>query len=73
MTHYAFCTALMNLMLVPTQMISGPLADHFGYKAYFIIVMFAAIPSVLAAAYAPFPRKFGADPGVAEAVTLTAE
>ncbi|HEX2862908.1 MAG TPA: MFS transporter [Lacunisphaera sp.] len=57
MTHYAFCTALMNLMLVPTQMISGPLADHFGYKTYFIIVMFAAIPSILAACYAPFPRK----------------
>ena len=57
MTHYAFCTALMNLMLVPTQMISGPLADHFGYKTYFIIVMFAAIPSLLAAWYAPFPRK----------------
>jgi hypothetical protein len=57
MTHYAFCTALMNLMLVPTQMISGPLADHFGYKTYFIIVMFAAIPSVAAACFAPFPRK----------------
>jgi PAT family beta-lactamase induction signal transducer AmpG len=59
MTHYAFCTALMNLMLVPTQMISGPLADHFGYKTYFIVVMFAAIPSLLAAWFAPFPRKFG--------------
>lgn len=57
MTHYAYCTALMNIMLVPTQMISGPLADHFGYKTYFIIVMFAAIPSLLAAWYAPFPRK----------------
>lgn len=57
MTHYAFCTALMNLMLVPTQAISGPLADHFGYKTYFIIVMFAAIPSVAAACFAPFPRK----------------
>jgi PAT family beta-lactamase induction signal transducer AmpG len=61
MTHYAFCTALMNLMIVPTQAISGPLADHFGYKTYFIIVMFAAIPSILAACYAPFPRKFGHD------------
>lgn len=56
MTHYAFCTALMNLMLVPTQMISGPLADYFGYKLYFIIVMFAAIPSILAAWFAPFTR-----------------
>jgi len=66
MTHYAFCTALMNLMLVPTQMISGPLADHFGYKAYFIIVMFAAIPSILSAAYAPFPRKFGSEAAAVE-------
>ena len=57
MTHYAFCTALMNLMLVPTQAISGPLADHLGYKTYFIVVMFAAIPSLLAAWFAPFPRK----------------
>ena len=57
MTHYAFANSLMNLMLVPTQMISGPLADHFGYRMYFIIVMFAAIPSLLGAWFAPFPRK----------------
>jgi PAT family beta-lactamase induction signal transducer AmpG len=57
MTHYAFANSLMNLMIVPTQMISGPLADHFGYKTYFIIVMFAAIPSLLGSWYAPFPRK----------------
>jgi PAT family beta-lactamase induction signal transducer AmpG len=61
MTHYAFCTALMNLMLVPTQMVSGPLADHFGYKTYFILVMFAAIPSITAACFAPFPRKINHD------------
>jgi len=57
MTHYAFANSIMNLTLVPTQMISGPLADHFGYQTYFIIVMFAAIPSVLGAMFAPFPRK----------------
>ena len=62
MTHYAFANSLMNLTLVPTQMISGPLADHFGYKTYFIIVMFAAIPSLLGAWFAPFPRKFGGQP-----------
>jgi len=73
MTHYAFCTALMNLMLVPTQMISGPLADHFGYKAYFIIVMFAAIPSILVSAYAPFPRKFGAKAEPVGDVSLASE
>ena len=60
MTHYAFANSLMNLMLVPTQMISGPLADHFGYKKYFIVVMFAAIPSLLGAWFAPFPRKIEA-------------
>ena len=57
MTHYAFANSIMNLTLVPTQMISGPLADHVGYQTYFIIVMFAAIPSVLGAMFAPFPRK----------------
>jgi MFS transporter, PAT family, beta-lactamase induction signal transducer AmpG len=57
MTHYAFANSLMNLTLVPTQMISGPLADHFGYKTYFIVVMFAAIPSLLGAWFAPFPRN----------------
>lgn len=56
MTHYAFCTAIMNLVLVPLQMASGPMADHFGYKTFFIIVCFAAIPSLIAAWFAPFPR-----------------
>jgi MFS transporter, PAT family, beta-lactamase induction signal transducer AmpG len=55
MTHYAFCTALMNLVLIPTQMASGPLADALGYKAFFIFVMVASIPSVIAAWKAPFP------------------
>jgi PAT family beta-lactamase induction signal transducer AmpG len=55
MTHYAFCTALMNLVLIPTQMASGPLADWLGYQTFFIFVMFASIPSVLAAWFAPFP------------------
>jgi MFS transporter, PAT family, beta-lactamase induction signal transducer AmpG len=56
MTHYAFCTALMNLMLIPTQMLSGPLADWLGYQAFFVFVMFASVPSVLAAWFAPFPN-----------------
>lgn len=56
MTHYAFCTALMNLVLVPTQMASGPLADWMGYRAYFVLVVIATIPSLVAAKLAPFPR-----------------
>jgi PAT family beta-lactamase induction signal transducer AmpG len=58
MTHYAFATALMNLVLVPTQMVSGPLADHLGYKRFFLFVLVASIPSLVAAARAPF----GANP-----------
>ena len=55
MTHYAFATALMNLMLVPTTMISGPLAEALGFSTFFIVVMFASVPSVWAAWKAPFP------------------
>jgi PAT family beta-lactamase induction signal transducer AmpG len=55
MTHYAFATALMNLVLVPTQMISGPLADGLGYRRFFVFVLVASIPSIIAAWRAPFP------------------
>jgi PAT family beta-lactamase induction signal transducer AmpG len=57
MTHYAFATALMNLMLVPTNMISGPLAELLGFSTFFLVVMFASVPSVWAAFKAPFPLK----------------
>jgi PAT family beta-lactamase induction signal transducer AmpG len=56
MTHYAFCTALMNLVLVPTQMASGPLAQWLGYKGFFLFVLLASIPSLVAAWFAPFPN-----------------
>lgn len=56
MTHYAFATAFMNLVLVPTQMVSGPLADTLGFKEFFWFVMLATIPSLVAAWFAPFPQ-----------------
>lgn len=56
MAHYAFCTALMNLVLIPTQAASGWLADTLGYRHYFIFVMLASIPSVIVAMRAPFPH-----------------
>lgn len=56
MTHYAIATAFMNLVLAPTQMASGPLADTFGFQEFFWLVMAAAIPSLIAAWYAPFPQ-----------------
>src|SRR6185436_12350848 len=61
MTHYAFCTALMNLVLVPTQMASGPLADWLGYKKFFLFVLAASIPSIVAAWLAPFPNPTDTD------------
>jgi len=56
MTHYAFATSLMNLVLVPTQMVSGPLADWLGYRRFFVLVLVASIPSIIAAWLAPFPN-----------------
>jgi MFS transporter, PAT family, beta-lactamase induction signal transducer AmpG len=57
MTHYAFATALMNIMLVPTNMISGPLAEWLGFSTFFFVVMFASVPSAWAAFKAPFPLQ----------------
>ncbi len=57
MTHYAFANSLMNLVLVPTAMISGPLAEWLGFSTFFLVVMFASVPSIVAAWRAPFPQK----------------
>ncbi len=75
MTHYAFATALMNLVLVPTNMISGPLAEWLGFSTYFLVVMFASIPSIWAAFKAPFPRSGDGPGGTAapESVAVTAD
>ena len=59
MTHYAFATAFMNLVLVPTQMASGPLADALGFKEFFWLTVAAGAPSLLAAWFAPFPQRDG--------------
>ncbi len=56
MTHYAYATALMNLVLIPTQAASGHLADWLGYRTFFLFVLVASIPSILAAWKAPFPQ-----------------
>lgn len=70
MTHYAFATALMNLMLVPTNMVSGPLAEMLGFSTFFIVVMFASVPSVWAAFKAPFPHRGEEPAGEAGAAIL---
>jgi PAT family beta-lactamase induction signal transducer AmpG len=60
MTHYAFATALMNLVLFPTKALSGPLADWLGYRAFFAWVMLASIPSIFVAWLAPFSSQVDA-------------
>jgi PAT family beta-lactamase induction signal transducer AmpG len=51
----------MNLVLIPTQMASGVLADHMGFQTFFLVVMAASIPSVLGAYFAPFPNTVDGD------------
>ncbi|HEY4014377.1 MAG TPA: MFS transporter [Polyangiaceae bacterium] len=63
MTHYAFATAWMNLVLWPTQTVSGKLADWLGYRGFFIFVLIASIPSLFAAWKAPFPNPPDVDDG----------
>jgi PAT family beta-lactamase induction signal transducer AmpG len=72
MTHYAFATALMNLVLWPTQTFSGRLADWMGYRHFFIFVLVASIPSVIAAWKAPFPNPPDVDEeGPREPIAVT--
>jgi len=73
MTHYAFATAFMNLVLVPTQSISGKLADMMGYKSFFIFVLVASIPSIIAAWKAPFPNPRDEEEGTADAPEAVVE
>lgn len=48
--------ASINLVLIPTQMASGPLAEWLGYETWFVFVMIVSIPSVIVARRAPFPN-----------------
>ncbi len=57
MTHYACCTAIMHLVMVPAQVVSGPLADAMGYRGLFALACVATLPSFLVAARAPLPVR----------------
>jgi PAT family beta-lactamase induction signal transducer AmpG len=60
--HYTFATAFMGLNMMLTGMVSGAIQQWIGYKIFFILVLAAAIPSILATVYAPFhhPDSTGA-------------
>ncbi len=54
MAHYAFASGIMNLGFMLPAMISGYLSDWLGYKNFFIWVLIATVPSLLAAWFVPF-------------------
>jgi PAT family beta-lactamase induction signal transducer AmpG len=55
MSHYAFAVTIAALVMVPSQALSGLLADTMGYRTFFVVVLMASIPGVIAARKAPFP------------------
>ncbi len=54
MAHYAFASGIMNLGFMIPSMLSGYFSDLVGYKIFFIGVLIATIPSLLAAYFVPF-------------------
>jgi MFS transporter, PAT family, beta-lactamase induction signal transducer AmpG len=55
--HYAFATSLMGLGLMVPSMLSGAIQESLGYQHFFVFCLVASIPSVIAAAFAPFHVK----------------
>lgn len=62
--HYAFATGIMGLCRTFTGMLSGALQENLGYKAFFTLVLFASVPPIVLAFFAPFNQK---DPSPEEA------
>jgi len=52
--HYAFATSLMGLGLMIPSMLSGIVQEKLGYQHFFVFCLIASVPSVVAAAFAPF-------------------
>jgi PAT family beta-lactamase induction signal transducer AmpG len=57
--HYTFATALMGLCMMTTGMVSGFIQKAAGYQTFFVIVLVAAVPSILATLFAPYPHPDG--------------
>jgi len=52
--HYTFATALMGACMMLTGAVSGFVQKAVGYQWFFVIVLIAATPSILATIFAPF-------------------
>jgi MFS transporter, PAT family, beta-lactamase induction signal transducer AmpG len=57
--HYALGTGFMALGLTLPGMWSGWLQEHLGYQHFFVWVIFATIPSFIAALFIPLEKDFG--------------
>jgi MFS transporter, PAT family, beta-lactamase induction signal transducer AmpG len=57
--HYALCTGCMALGMMIPGMWSGWLQDLIGYRHFFVWIMLAMIPSLLAVAFIPVDPNFG--------------
>jgi PAT family beta-lactamase induction signal transducer AmpG len=55
--HYTFATAFMGLCMLVTGMVSGVLQQAVGYGWFFVIVLLAAVPSVIVTLRAPFAEE----------------
>jgi PAT family beta-lactamase induction signal transducer AmpG len=59
--HYAFATGTMGLCNFTAGFFSGKLADALGYQTFFTVVLFCAIPGLLAAWFAPFVHSMSTE------------
>jgi PAT family beta-lactamase induction signal transducer AmpG len=57
--HYALCTGCMALGMMIPGMWSGWLEELIGYQHFFVWIMLAMIPSLLAVAFIPLDAEFG--------------
>jgi PAT family beta-lactamase induction signal transducer AmpG len=57
--HYALCTGAMALGMMIPGMWSGWLEELIGYKHFFVWIMIAMIPSLLAVAFVRVDPEFG--------------
>lgn len=66
--HYTIATALMGACMMLTGAISGYIQQAVGYQWFFIIVLLAAIPSIVVTVMAPFHHPDSAGPQSEEPV-----
>lgn len=58
-SHYAICTAFMNLGMMLPGMMSGWLQEIIGYQHFFIWVVLASIPGFILIKFLSIDREFG--------------